>query len=219
MANLGFTIAMRDAGIEAVATAVGDRYVLEEMRRHFRPEFLNRIDEIVVFSHLAKEQLAHIIEIYAKKLNLLLKEKGLELELSPAAAELVCDLEPETSNSEGMAAALLPTMRGGRVLLVRADRGRDVMRRELESAGHDVTEVAAYTTQALPGLDAATAEAIDRGGIDWITVTSAAIADELGLSPKTVEGYRANLMQKLDVHNVPALVRFAVRVGLVPLDG
>jgi DNA-binding NarL/FixJ family response regulator len=45
--------------------------------------------------------------------------------------------------------------------------------------------------------------------------TSAAIADDLGLSPKTVEGYRASLMQKLELHDLPALVRFAVRTGLV----
>ena len=108
-----------------------------------------------------------------------------------AAAGLVCDLEPATSNSEGMAAALLPTMRKGRVLLVRADRGRDVMRRELESAGHAVTEVAAYTTQPLPALDAAAEAAIDRGGVDWITVTSAAIAESAArLFGERVRGWR-----------------------------
>ncbi len=47
--------------------------------------------------------------------------------------------------------------------------------------------------------------------------TSQQIADDFGISLKTVEGHRANLMAKLDLHDVPALVRFAVRSGLVGL--
>ena len=44
---------------------------------------------------------------------------------------------------------------------------------------------------------------------------SKAIAQRLGLSVKTVEAHRAQIMNRLDVHNLPGLVRFAVRVGLV----
>jgi two-component system response regulator NreC len=47
--------------------------------------------------------------------------------------------------------------------------------------------------------------------------TSAEVGRQLSISTKTVETHRANLMDKLDMHDIPALVRFAVRVGLVPL--
>jgi len=48
--------------------------------------------------------------------------------------------------------------------------------------------------------------------------TSARIADILGLSPKTVETYRSRLMQKLGIHDVPGLVKFAIQHGLTSLD-
>lgn len=46
--------------------------------------------------------------------------------------------------------------------------------------------------------------------------TSAAIGAKLGLSPKTVDTYRSRLMEKLDVRNLPELVRFAIKHGLTP---
>jgi len=83
---------------------IGSHLILEEkdpkrreegvmglVRQHFRPEFLNRIDEIVLFSHLEKEQLRDIIGSYVTKLNRMLGEKGLSLELSPTAAELLTE--------------------------------------------------------------------------------------------------------------------------------
>jgi len=88
-----------------------------------------------------------------------------------------CDLVPEEHRSEGIVAALGDTMRRGRVLLVRANRGRDAMRCGLEALGHDVTEVPAYATQPLDAIDPETLAAIDRAGIDWITVTSSFIAE------------------------------------------
>ncbi|GAB4542890.1 MAG: response regulator transcription factor [Anaerolineales bacterium] len=47
--------------------------------------------------------------------------------------------------------------------------------------------------------------------------TSAAIADKLALSPKTVETYRSRLMEKLGVQNLPELVRLAIKHGLTPM--
>lgn len=49
-------------------------------------------------------------------------------------------------------------------------------------------------------------------------LTSQQIADKLGIAGKTVEGHRANLMTKLGLRDVPALVRYAVRIGLVGVD-
>ena len=44
------------------------------------------------------------------------------------------------------------------------------------------------------------------------------IADMLSISPKTVETHRSQLMQKLDIHDVPGLVRYAIRQGLISVD-
>ncbi len=48
--------------------------------------------------------------------------------------------------------------------------------------------------------------------------SSAAIAEKLGLSPKTVDTYRSRLMEKINVHDLPELVRFAIKHGITPLD-
>jgi ATP-dependent Clp protease ATP-binding subunit ClpB len=59
--------------------------VLEELRRHFRPEFLNRVDEIIVFHALSEEHLKDIVEIQLAGLRKRLAERHIELELSDAA--------------------------------------------------------------------------------------------------------------------------------------
>ena len=48
--------------------------------------------------------------------------------------------------------------------------------------------------------------------------SSAVIASILNLSPKTVESYRSRLMQKLDISDIPSLVKFAIQQGLTPLE-
>jgi ATP-dependent Clp protease ATP-binding subunit ClpB len=59
----------------------------EAMRERFRPEFLNRIDEIVVFEPLTREQLAEIVEMQLERLRARLSDRGLELELTESAKE------------------------------------------------------------------------------------------------------------------------------------
>jgi ATP-dependent Clp protease ATP-binding subunit ClpB len=63
----------------------------EELRERFRPEFLNRIDEIVVFEPLTREQLGEIVELQLVRLRERLAERGLQLELTDAAKELVTE--------------------------------------------------------------------------------------------------------------------------------
>ena len=63
----------------------------EAMSEHFRPEFLNRIDEIVVFDALTREQLGDIVELQLERLRARLAERGIEIELTPAATELVAE--------------------------------------------------------------------------------------------------------------------------------
>ena len=59
--------------------------VLTEMRHHFRPEFLNRVDEIVVFHSLTEEHLKKILQIQLERLRSRLAERHIRIELTPAA--------------------------------------------------------------------------------------------------------------------------------------
>jgi len=63
----------------------------EELRERFRPEFLNRIDEIVVFRPLTREQLAEIVELQLGRLRERLAQRGISLEVTDAAKELLAE--------------------------------------------------------------------------------------------------------------------------------
>jgi ATP-dependent Clp protease ATP-binding subunit ClpB len=63
----------------------------EAMRDHFRPEFLNRIDEIVVFEALDREQLAEIAELQLGRLRERLADRRLSLELTDSAKEVLAE--------------------------------------------------------------------------------------------------------------------------------
>ena len=62
---------------------------MEALRQSFRPEFINRIDEIVIFNPLGKEQLERIVVLLLRNVERLLKERQITLELTPAANELL----------------------------------------------------------------------------------------------------------------------------------
>ena len=59
--------------------------VMGELRQHFRPEFLNRVDETVVFHPLATAQLVKIVEIQLERLRARLAERRIQLAITPAA--------------------------------------------------------------------------------------------------------------------------------------
>lgn len=84
--NFGFQAnnADKDASYEAMK----DR-VTERIERFFRPEFLNRLDDIIVFRHLGQEDLKHVIELELTKVRERLGERGLVLELTDSAKELI----------------------------------------------------------------------------------------------------------------------------------
>jgi len=63
--------------------------VLQVLRDHFKPEFLNRIDDIVVFKQLDKEQITKIIDIQLKKLRTMLAERGIEIVIEDSARDLI----------------------------------------------------------------------------------------------------------------------------------
>ncbi len=63
--------------------------VLKVLRDHFKPEFLNRIDDIVVFKQLDKGQIAQIIDVQLEKLRKNLEERGIAIELDESARDLL----------------------------------------------------------------------------------------------------------------------------------
>ncbi len=65
------------------------REVMAELRRHFRPEFLNRVDDIVLFKSLTYEEIKSIIELLTKDLAGRLKDRHIELSLSDQAKEFI----------------------------------------------------------------------------------------------------------------------------------
>ncbi len=64
-----------------------ERRVMEAMRQHFRPEFLNRVDDVIIFHSLDRQHLAKIIDIQLDRFRKRLAGRGLGLELTPAAVD------------------------------------------------------------------------------------------------------------------------------------
>ncbi|HXI58050.1 MAG TPA: AAA family ATPase, partial [Polyangia bacterium] len=65
--------------------------VMEELRSTFRPEFLNRVDDIVVFHKLGRAEIDRIVDLQLERLRKLLRERDLELELAPDARAFLAD--------------------------------------------------------------------------------------------------------------------------------
>lgn len=65
--------------------------VMNDLRGHFRPEFLNRLDEIILFKPLSKSNISGIIQLLVDELNMRLADKELKLELTPAAEKFVVE--------------------------------------------------------------------------------------------------------------------------------
>jgi len=65
--------------------------VMAAVRQHFRPEFLNRVDEIIIFHGLTKEHLVEIVGIQVRRLQELLDSRQLEIELTDAARAYLAD--------------------------------------------------------------------------------------------------------------------------------
>ena len=63
--------------------------VHEELKRHFRPEFLNRIDEVIVFAELTQDEVTEIVDLMIKRVQTQVESQGLGLELTPEAKLLL----------------------------------------------------------------------------------------------------------------------------------
>ncbi len=84
--NIGSHYIM-DLGAEAA-----EPKVMEALRRHFRPEFLNRVDDIIVFHYLTRKDLMQIVEIQMRHLRQLLAERKINLELTDAVKHYLADV-------------------------------------------------------------------------------------------------------------------------------
>ena len=77
--------------VEGSAPEEAKAAVMAEMRRTFRPEFLNRVDDIVIFHRLARSEIDRIVEIQLGRLRKLLADRDIELWLAPAALRFLGD--------------------------------------------------------------------------------------------------------------------------------
>ena len=84
--NIGSSYLLEDAGH---ITETTKDLVMGEMKRRFKPEFLNRVDDIIMFKSLDKEEIKKIIDIFIKSLANRLKEKDIDIEITDAAKEIM----------------------------------------------------------------------------------------------------------------------------------
>ena len=84
--NIGSTYILEHTGDDR---AVVEAQVTSALRQHFRPEFLNRVDDIIIFQALGKGQIEHIIDLQLKRLEQLLADRKLTFELTPGAREVL----------------------------------------------------------------------------------------------------------------------------------
>ena len=85
-ANMGFTKGDTAMSYERMKEKVNDA-----LKGHFRPEFLNRIDEIIVFHELARDEVVQMVDLMIKRLTTQLEGQGLGIELTQSAKELLAE--------------------------------------------------------------------------------------------------------------------------------
>jgi len=81
-------------GSREIQAAEGDETqvreaVLQELQDHFKPEFLNRIDDIVIFHQLTRDEIVKIIDVQLERLRKMLGDRGIQLVLDDSARELL----------------------------------------------------------------------------------------------------------------------------------
>jgi len=76
---------------EGIDDEIASERVMGALRDHFRPEFLNRVDEIVQFARLRREDIAHVVDLQMARLVVRLGEQDIRLTLSPEARDFIAD--------------------------------------------------------------------------------------------------------------------------------
>ncbi|MDO4169747.1 MAG: ATP-dependent chaperone ClpB [Lachnospiraceae bacterium] len=89
--NIGSTYLLEGINESGEISEEAKSMVMHDLRGHFRPEFLNRLDETILFKPLTKENITNIIDLLVKDLNRRLEDKELTVELTQEAKEYVAD--------------------------------------------------------------------------------------------------------------------------------
>lgn len=89
--NLGSAYLLDGIGEDGEISGESEEAVMNELKSRFRPEFLNRLDEIIMFKPLTKANISRIIDLLIKDTNKRLAEKDLSIELTEAAKEFVVE--------------------------------------------------------------------------------------------------------------------------------
>jgi ATP-dependent Clp protease ATP-binding subunit ClpB len=87
--NLGSSYLQSENISSETAFEEASKQVMGALHGHFRPEFLNRVDDIIIFHPLGKEQLVKIVDLRLEDLRRLLADRKISLELTDAAKELL----------------------------------------------------------------------------------------------------------------------------------
>ena len=89
--NIGSSYLLEGIDEEGNIKPEAQDMVMNDLKNHFRPEFLNRLDETIMFKPLTKANITNIIDLLVKDLNRRLADKELSVELTPAAKNYVAD--------------------------------------------------------------------------------------------------------------------------------
>ena len=89
--NIGSTYLLEGIQEDGEISSDCEKLVMGELRGHFRPEFLNRLDEIILFKPLTKENIGRIVDLMVKDLSCRLADQELALELTDKAKAYVVD--------------------------------------------------------------------------------------------------------------------------------
>ncbi|WP_321028276.1 ATP-dependent chaperone ClpB [Eisenbergiella tayi] len=89
--NIGANYLLEGISQDGMISEETEKFVMSDLRGHFRPEFLNRLDEIILFKPLTKDNIAGIIQLIIGDLNKRLSDRELTIELTPAAEQFVVD--------------------------------------------------------------------------------------------------------------------------------
>ncbi len=89
--NIGSNYLLEGIDEKGEISSKAEALVMEDLRAHFRPEFLNRLDEIIMFKPLTKQNIRKIVDLLIQDLNQRLKDRSITVELTDAAKQLVID--------------------------------------------------------------------------------------------------------------------------------
>jgi ATP-dependent Clp protease ATP-binding subunit ClpB len=89
--NIGSSYLLEGIDEKGEIEAESENMVLQDLRAHFRPEFLNRLDEIIMFKPLTKKDVTQIVNLLIEDVNKRLLDREVSIELTEAAKEFVVD--------------------------------------------------------------------------------------------------------------------------------